>query len=125
MRGGSQHVFRVSLRLAAMDRPQFAALHKKTITALSSLGFCNANYISAQQSFITIFKSGNTANGIRKAEVTYHILLILFPHVLICVTVDQNSLPFSRLINFELGSSVNLFFFTFHHVEYLNTDNFL
>lgn len=29
MRGGSQHVFRVSLRLAAMDRPQFAALHKK------------------------------------------------------------------------------------------------
>lgn len=110
MRGGSQHVFRVSLRLAAMDRPQFAALHKKTITALSSLGFCNANYISAQQSFIPIFKSGNTANGIRKAEVTYHILLILFPHVLICVTVDQNSLPFSRLINFELGSSVNLFF---------------
>lgn len=84
---------------------KFAAWHKKQ--SLSSLGFWNAKYISAKQSFIIIFKCGNTGNGIRKAEVTYHVFLIYFSHASVSFTVDQNSFPFSRIISLELGSSVS------------------
>lgn len=93
---------------------------QKAVTALSSLGFCNAKYVSAKQSFIIIFKCGNTGNGIRKAEVTYHVFFIYFSHASVSFTVDQNSLPLAESLVWNLVPLS-----AFHYAEYLKTDNFV